>query len=314
MILIVSWPQDDHARAVQAHLEQQGIRTELVDLARFPTELELSVRCEPAGWVYQLRNDGKRLLLNEAKVVWWRRPRPFGLHREIAEGEYAAFAYSECTEAFAGLWQSLDVTWINHPVAEQVAAHKLYGLWVAREVGLDVPRTLVTNDPAEARRFAHGARPEAVAFKTFLPAVHDWRETRILRDGELERLETLSYAPVIFQEYIPLEFDLRITVVREEIIAAAIRPVAGAYEADYRMSLDRARVEEVKLPDEVADCIASLMRRLGLIYGAIDMRVTPRGRHVFLEINPTGEWRFIEERSGIPITAIFARHLAELAA
>ncbi len=61
---------------------------------------------------------------------------------------------------------------------------------------------------------------------------------------------------------------------------------------------------------EVEARLRALMTRLGLVYGAIDMRLTPDGHYIFLEINPSGQWLFVEERSGQPITASFARLLA----
>ena len=64
------------------------------------------------------------------------------------------------------------------------------------------------------------------------------------------------------------------------------------------------------MPDDVAAMLRDLMRRLGLVYGAIDMRLTPRGDYVFLEINPAGQWLFIEAHSAQPITATIAGYLA----
>jgi glutathione synthase/RimK-type ligase-like ATP-grasp enzyme len=151
---------------------------------------------------------------------------------------------------------------------------------------------------------------ERVAYKTFLPAGHDWRETRVLRREELAVLESVRYAPVIFQEYVPVGLDLRVTVLGGEMFAAAIRTAETSYEADYRMDMDAARVEPFELPADVSERIERLLARLGLVYGAIDMRLTPDRRFVFLEINPSGEWRFVERRSGQPITASFARLLA----
>jgi hypothetical protein len=309
MILIVSWPEDAHAAAVQAELRHRDVPASLLDLARFPRELALAIRYEDDRRSYSLLDGGDVLALDEARVVWWRRPRPFVLHPEIAQGEHARFAYSESVEAFAGLWQSLATTWINHPTREQVASHKVHQLRVAQETGLEIPRTLVTNDPDEARAFAAAHERSGVAYKTFLPGFHDWRETRVLRSEELADLETVRYAPVIFQEYVPLRLDLRLTVVGAEIFAAAIHSAETAYQADYRMNLDSARVEPFELPEDVRTGIERLLARLGLVYGAIDMRLTPDGRFVFLEINPSGEWLFIEERSGQPITAAFADEL-----
>jgi hypothetical protein len=52
------------------------------------------------------------------------------------------------------------------------------------------------------------------------------------------------------------------------------------------------------------------MRRLGVVYGAINMQLTPDGRYIFLEINPPGEWLFIEERTGQPISEAVSEVLA----
>jgi glutathione synthase/RimK-type ligase-like ATP-grasp enzyme len=51
------------------------------------------------------------------------------------------------------------------------------------------------------------------------------------------------------------------------------------------------------------------MHRLGLVYGAIDVRLTPEGRYVFLEVNPAGQWLFIEHATGQPISAELASRL-----
>jgi glutathione synthase/RimK-type ligase-like ATP-grasp enzyme len=115
---------------------------------------------------------------------------------------------------------------------------------------------------------------------------------------------------VIFQEYVPADVDLRITVVGKRVFAAAIHSQETDYPTDFRMSLGQAEVEAVELPREVEERLLALIDRLGLAYGAVDMRRTPEGEHVFLEVNTAGEFLFVEERTGQPI----ARALAELLA
>jgi hypothetical protein len=51
------------------------------------------------------------------------------------------------------------------------------------------------------------------------------------------------------------------------------------------------------------------MKRLGLVYGAIDLRLTPEGRYIFLEINPAGQFLHIEYATGQPIAAALAQSL-----
>jgi glutathione synthase/RimK-type ligase-like ATP-grasp enzyme len=57
------------------------------------------------------------------------------------------------------------------------------------------------------------------------------------------------------------------------------------------------------LPPEIQDKCVRLVEQLELSYGAIDMVLTPEGRYVFLEINPNGQYLWIEEQTGMPISA-----------
>ncbi|MBW3654270.1 MAG: hypothetical protein KY433_11980 [Actinobacteria bacterium] len=149
-------------------------------------------------------------------------------------------------------------------------------------------------------------------YKTFLATEEHWRETRVLRDHELELLDSVRLAPVIFQELVPAVADVRVTVVGDRMFATAITPARGGYEVDYRMDLAGADFRPTELPVETEKGIHALMQRLGLVYGAVDLRRTPEGDHVFLEVNPAGEWRFVEERTGQPVTEAMAGLLMEL--
>ena len=147
-------------------------------------------------------------------------------------------------------------------------------------------------------------------FKTFSCTHTIWRETRLVREDALSLLDTVRLAPVIFQEYIPADFDLRVTVVGTRVFPAAIHSQETDYPIDFRMSLGQARTEPATLPAALERRLLSLMERLGLEYGAIDLRRTPDGEYVFLEVNTAGEFLFVEERTGQPI----ARAVAELLA
>ena len=125
-------------------------------------------------------------------------------------------------------------------------------------------------------------------------------------------LDQVRLAPVIFQDFVAAEADIRVTAVGERLFATAISVSSGGYEIDYRMDLNRASFEATDLPPETEKRIHAFMQRLGLIYGAIDLRRTSDGDHTFLEINPAGEWLFVEERTGQPITEAMAELLIEL--
>ena len=313
MILVISSDRDVHAQAVLAGLARVGARATLLDLAHFPARAQLSIRYKPSCEHDFRVRDGTEgeLALAECRTIWWRRPQPFQLHAEITNSAYRAFALSESHEAFAGLWLAVDAFWVNHPLRDQAAAHKVYQLKVARDVGLATPLTLVTNDPDEARAMSQALGPDKTVYKAFSATEQHWRETRLLKADERALLDNVRFAPLIFQEYVPAEVDLRVTILGKDVFAAAIHSQETSYAVDFRMDMAAARVRAFELPDRVAEGLHALMDRLGLVYGAIDMRLTPDGEFVFLEINPAGQWLFIEERTGQPITQTFVRLLAE---
>lgn len=311
MILVVAADDDDHASAVLGVLARQGRHAAAVDTGLYPRSMSFTQRVSRTGTALSARAGGRAIDLSQAGAVWWRRPRPFSLHDGM-EPTVAAFAYSECNEAVAGLWASLDAHWVNPPIADEAAHHKPYQLKVAAEVGLPLPATLITNDPAEARAFAAERGPGRTIYKTFLATEELWRETRVLRPDEEALLDNLVYAPTIFQEYIPAVADLRVTVMGPDIFAAAITPAPGGYQVDYRMDLAGARFEPTTLDPSTEKLLLELLQRLGLVYGAIDLRRTPDGEEVFLEVNPAGEFRFVEERTGQPLTQAMASLLCDL--
>jgi len=307
MILVISSAADEHAAAVLGELRKQGAPVTLLDLSQFPQQMRLAMHYVDSDRIFSLQlPDRTRLDLSECKAIWWRRPQPFTLHPSITRDAYRQFALNESQEAFAGLWQLLNAFWINHPPQDEAAHRKPYQLHVAQEVGLAIPRTLISNDPERVREFVAAQHYTRTIYKAFSATAQDWRETRLLRKEEVDLLENVQYAPVIFQEYIDAQYDLRVTVVGDAIFAAAIYSQQTAYKVDFRMDIANARIEAVRLPPTVEAQLHELMVRLGLVYGAIDMRLTPDDRYVFLEINPAGQWLFVEQRSMQPITATLA--------
>jgi glutathione synthase/RimK-type ligase-like ATP-grasp enzyme len=311
-VLIISSPGDEHARAVANELDRLGVSHDLLDLAQFPETIGLILRYPNGGSpVAVLRGvGGADINLAEVRAVWYRRPQPFTIAPHLTRPSHRAFAYNEAQEAVAGLWQTLDVFWMNHPTRDEVAARKAYQLKVAVASGLEIPRTLISNDPDEVRRYLDERGSQETIYKSFSATELEWRETRLVGTDELTVLDQVRHAPVIFQEYVPAVVDLRVTVVGDDFFAAGIHSQDTRYRVDFRIDMNRASIEAHSLPGDVESGVRDLMRRLGLVYGAIDMRLTPDGRYVFLEVNPAGQWLFIEGRTGQPISAAVARTLA----
>lgn len=310
MILVVSYPGEEHTVDVVKRLENQGREVCMLDLADFPNRfLTLSwPDSNEASYVVDYQ-DGPVNLQN-ASVGWWRRVRPFDVDERIVTASTRAFAESETSQAVNGMLDALPCEWVNHRSADDTAQHKPYQWATANEVGLSLPKTLVTNNPDQARTFIEANGIGNVVFKAFLASYEAWRETRLIETEDMEKLDSVRYAPVIFQEYIR-GVDLRITIIGDKLFPAEIDAGQTSYPVDMRMVIGETEVKPVKLPIRLEKALLKLQRRLGLSYGAIDMRRTPDDEYIFFEVNPAGQWLFVEERTGLPISQAMADYLAK---
>jgi hypothetical protein len=303
MILIVSFADNEHVERVRRHLTAESV---LVDTSWFPASLGLdAVFGRDLESLRFALPDGRLLHLDEVGAVWNRRIKPLGLHGDLTDETAKLFAWSESNEALQGVWYSLDCFWMNPPPADEIAQRKIRQLQVARRIGLSIPETLVTNQPAVARDFILLHGPGNVIRKAFRNIAQAPRETALVQRDDLNLLDAVRYAPVIFQRFVPADLDLRVTVIEDDIFAAAVRS-QPEHRTDYRLGLGSASVAPYELPHDVATRLLQLMKAFDLSFGAIDLRVTPNGEHVFLEVNPAGEYLFISERTGQPIPAAIA--------
>jgi glutathione synthase/RimK-type ligase-like ATP-grasp enzyme len=303
---------------VAQEVSRRGGLSLRVDTEGFPSQLELTVALGREGGEVALRTAAGRLRGEDIRAVWLRRLAPPRLD-ETSAPEWREGCQQESRAAIEGFLEALEATgcrFINPLEAGQMAHIKLRQLRLARALGLEVPRTLVTNDAARVRAFFEQVRGRMVAkMQTALSQSMEGGQpfvyTSAIGPEHLEELEGLSQSPMVFQERIDKAHELRVAVVGGRCFVGAIdasRSVAG--QVDWR----RARPEECRwepgeLPTEVAARLVRLVAALGLVYGAVDLIVTPDGRHLFLEVNPGGEWGMLEHELGLPIAAALAEAL-----
>ena len=302
-VIIIAPSEDVHARSVAYEIENNlGGRAVILDATEYPERWHLSVSIEDAtvSWdVAIIGNESQTIRSKDVAGLWWRRVYPHNIAAEISDERARHFCDSEARAALSGWIYGLGPAVINPLKAERAAAQKTYQLTTASQLGLTVPHSVLTNSPDSARAFYKRMNGDVV-FKVYTTAPGQMLETRRLLPEHLDELSLLAHAPVIFQERIP-GTDIRVTIVDDDVFAIAIVPNHPGARLDWR--LDTApRYESYNLPADPKRQLIALMRALGLRYGAIDLRVTPEGEHVFLEVNTGGQYLFVEIQMDLPIS------------
>jgi glutathione synthase/RimK-type ligase-like ATP-grasp enzyme len=200
----------------------------------------------------------------------------------------------------------------------QIGNNKLIQLEQARNCGLTVPLTLFSNTQAEVRTFFERCNGQMIT--KMHGVLHYGMQgggqnfpTTQLQRADLEEMDTLHLCPMIFQELIPKQVELRIAYVDGQCFTGAINASGSQTgKTDWRYAHDVKLVwEHYALPEDVRTGLHRMMQAFGLPFGAIDMIVTPDGRHVFLEVNPQGEWGMLQRDLDLPIGQAIAEKLIE---
>lgn len=248
-------------------------------------------------------------------AIWYRRVRSPSRPPEMQEGVYE-FCLQENRAALLGSIASCQTSWMSHPADVWLAELKPYQLALAEQIGLHIPKSLVTNDPDAIRNAFRSFGPMIVKPCRSGYAVVDGEERSIytsrLLDEHLEFVEEARLSPAIYQEQILKRYDIRATVVGTEIFSAAIDSQSDpAATIDWRHTANPNLPHlPIELPPKVRDGILALMKELGLTFGAIDLVETPDHDFVFLEVNPNGQWLWIEDQLQLGITDAIVDWLA----
>lgn len=300
------------------HIHARGHQTLRLDTDRFPTDIALAIETTPHGDRCHLTLDGKTHDLATVDAIWYRRLRAATLPEAMAP-DFRTIAADESRHVLLGLINTLPVFALDPYAMVRHADHKQRQLAHATALGLTVPPTLTTNNPAAARAFIH-RHPAGVVTKMLSSFALDRAGeqhvvfTRTLTPEDIDALDDgLHLCPMVFQARIDRVVELRCTIVGQQVFCAALDAHASKDTAD-DWRRDAAGLADAwrphKLPDAIADRLLALATRLGLNYGAADLLVDAEGTHHFLEINPAGEWGWVEH-AGLPIGEAIASVLCD---
>jgi ATP-grasp ribosomal peptide maturase len=312
-VLVLTEPGDATADLVVKELNHRGVRVFRVDTGDFPLSLRVSAWFDGA-WRGEIHGADGSVDLGDIRAVYVRRPTRFIFPPSMTDAEQR-FAAREARRGIGGLLMSLPCSWVNHPSREADAEYKPLQYTTAAACGLNVPRTVITNVPGDvAKHSAHLG--SSVVYKTFASAtIADGEKVKLIYTNPVTASDMANSRVALtahqFQQRVPKVRDVRATVVGKQVFAANIL-VDGDTPGrllDWRADYNALLYEPVRLPDSVESSLLAMTERLGLSFAAADFVVTAEDQHYFIDLNPGGQWGWIQEATGLPIAAAIAAQL-----
>ncbi len=306
-IAIVTITDDLHALAIQAHLrELPDTVCDVIEVDRIADHSAMSWSTDIEGYSSAIpTRDAGPMNPDDYQAIWFRRSNHSQVAaKDLADPVAAEIVNSATPRALLGtLIDGFRGRWVSHPLATQQAENKLLQLRAAQTAGLRVPKTLVSNDPTVIGRFWEDVDGRAV-MKSLCGTKHSQLFTLELKQEHLADVDALRLCPTIFQQYIAGSRHIRALCCVDQVHAAAI----DSAELDWRGNLD-VPTTPVTIDHVTRGRLAEVLRLLDLRMGVFDLKVEPCGELVFLELNPQGQFLFVEGLTGMDLIGAFAAFL-----
>ncbi|MCP3675078.1 MAG: hypothetical protein GY829_11505 [Gammaproteobacteria bacterium] len=294
VILIIAPTDDFHAIVVAKRIESMSPYKAIIwDSGTFPLATKISYYNTNASSDFKIIFDNSNINLSDIISIWWRRPHPFKLSEFIQSDAIRSFCKNESEMFVLGSIAGMNIPIINDPLQQATACRKPYQISSAVRAKLDIPDTLMTNDSVEATVFYEKHKDECI-YKPFDSPPWRIAETRRMKKEYLSNLKSLVYSPIILQQEIKNGRNIRINVFDKKIFASEILPDKTLYKGiDWRLAPNYECIEH-KLPEELEKKIIIFMKIIKLRYGCFDFILHEKRGYVFLEVNPAGQFLFVE--------------------
>lgn len=302
-ILIITHTQDNFSiEKVTEYIEKNGFEVIRFNVDLYPLQNKLSTVFQDGEWKTILETSENSYRLDDISAVWYRRAYNIGNGlKEELEPKFFGAAMGEVRNTLFGFLESIDVYSLGKPSIYRRLDSKEEQLKIAAKIGFAIPETCITNSPDEAKKFLLKHKNVIGKMQTGFAIYEDGIEnvvfTNVIKEENLEELDSLVYCPMQFQKKIEKKKELRITVVGQDVYA---------FEVDSQQ-FDDAKVDwrkdginlidkwvRTELPAEVETKILELLDAYHVDYGAIDMIVSPEDEYYFIEINAAGEFFWLD--------------------
>lgn len=308
-VLIVTIGDDLHALAVQAALRNRKIECSIIESDLFSGRESIGLRFSSAGCGEALLRTAEGTLVDASSVdlIWWRRPKSKQqIDQTSLREDHLGLINNDCTASLVGgLESQFRGKWVSDPRATEYASNKINQLSLAPMAGFRIPETLISQSRDDLIQFykKHSGKiimkpvagtPGPLLFTQFVSQVH------------LDSEQSIRTCPTIYQEFVPGKRHLRLNCFGVHCHACVIESDA----LDWRPNLN-VPIHQWQVPEGLSKKVRHALDLLGLEMGIVDLKETEQGDIIWLEVNPQGQFLFLEGITGQPLTELFADFIEE---
>lgn len=245
--------------------------------------------------------------INESEIssIYYRKP----MLPDLSEFEpsYIKMISKDIIYFINGLVDSFKGKVLSKPCILRKTENKVYQIMIAKEVGFCFPESSI----GTCKEKINGIIKKGGIIKPLTTGkmVND-NLCEIIQTSKINNIikEDISMTPLYIQKYINKDCELRITIINDKVFAVKIK----AYNnIDWRINQEKNEYELTSIPVQIEKKCFKMLEKMNLRFGAFDFIIDELGRYIFLEVNPNGQWLWLEEKLNLKISNEIVSYLLE---
>ena len=248
----------------------------------------------------ELNLKGYSLSPEDVHCIWNRRPEKI-CAGNLGDTPFDEHYRDEWRHAIDGFFkQVVPAKWVNHPCYNALAISKIEQLHRAKQHLLKIPDSVVTQSYVDFKRFHDEHSGNVITKPISHGYICDGNSVYNIYTNAVSidkcSFENFSTCPNFFQQEIAKISDIRINYIDGYIEATElVYSEDGRQRLDIRKNnMDGVSYRKIDLPNEIRNSLVLLIKSYRLRFAAIDMAITDKNEWVFFEINPNGQWAWMD--------------------
>lgn len=234
--------------------------------------------------------------------IYYRKPRLPRL--EDYESDYRYMISKDIIAVVNGIVDDFEGRVLTKPYILRETENKIFQLLYAKKNGLKIPRSFIGNSNLYAKDFT---KIKSIIKPITTGKIVNQHKTELYQTSYFSSFEeSISLTPVYLQEYESKKYEVRLTYVNGEFFTVRID---SQDNLDWRRNYNGLKYSLIDCPETIKNSIIKLLDDFNLQFGAFDFIVNEKNEWIFLEVNPNGQWQWLEQSLHIPISKAIVRYL-----
>ena len=261
---------------------------------------DYKVNITDQGWSISYHDE--YITNNDVYSIYYRKPTFPNLSEYDAS--YHAMIHKDIITMINGIVDVFPGKVLTKPHILRLTENKVFQLLKASQYGFVIPSSYIGNDQYKANQFNQGIIKPLSTGKVHTNNGYEIYQTNIFQGVN----EDICLTPLYVQEYIKKQYEVRVTIINQHVYAVRIDTID---QVDWRNDYEHHHYTLIKCPEDIIKKCYNMMEDFHIVFGAFDFIVTPDDEWVFLEVNPNGQWLWLEESLQLDISKKIVEYLTK---